>query len=73
MWSLLVVILWDMLMLSFFREHLKQGTAVINGLAHTMGQEVKTQEKHIDRIMSKTDEVDDKVAQITRRVELITT
>lgn len=43
----------------------------LNALGRAMGQEVDTQNKHIDRITQKTDKVDDQIAMNRARLDRI--
>jgi len=43
----------------------------LNQLGRAMGSEVDTQNKHIDRIISKTDKVDDQIALNRARLDRI--
>lgn len=43
----------------------------LNHLGRAMGEEVDTQNKHIDRIIQKTDKVDDQIASNRAKLERI--
>jgi ABC-type transporter Mla subunit MlaD len=43
----------------------------LNGLGRAMGEEVDTQNKHIDRIIGKTDNVDDQIARNRLKLDRI--
>lgn len=45
--------------------------AGLNALGRAMGEEVDTQNKHIDRIIGKTDRVDDQIAMNRARLDRI--
>ena len=46
-------------------------TRTLNALGKAMGEELDSQNKHIDRITNKTDKVDDQIAMNRARLDRI--
>jgi hypothetical protein len=53
------------------REAIHRGARVLNQLGQAMGTEIDSQNKHIDRIITKTDKVDDQIAVNRARLDRI--
>lgn len=58
-------------MLTFYRDAIHRGARTLNMLGKAMGEEIDTQNKHIDRIINKTDKVDDQIAVNRARLDRI--
>ena len=53
------------------RDAIHRGARTLNQLGSAMGKEIDSQNKHIDRIMGKTDKVDDQIAVNRARLDRI--
>lgn len=53
------------------RDAIHRGARTLNQLGKAMGSEIDSQNKHIDRIMGKTDKVDDQIAVNRARLDRI--
>ena len=54
-----------------YRDAIHRGARTLNQLGRAMGQEIDSQNKHIDRITTKTDKVDDQIAVNRARLDRI--
>jgi hypothetical protein len=57
--------------LTIYRNAIHRGATVLNALGKAMGAEIDSQNKHIDRIIKKTDKVDDQIAVNRARLDRI--
>ena len=57
--------------LTCHRNAIHRGATVLNALGKAMGAEIDSQNKHIDRIIKKTDKVDDQIAVNRARLDRI--
>ena len=53
------------------RDAIHRGAKTLNQLGKAMGEEIDSQNKHIDRIITKTDKVDDQIAVNRARLDRI--
>ena len=58
-------------LLTCCRDAIHRGAKTLNALGKAMGEEIKSQNKHIDRITAKTDKVDDQIAVNRARLDRI--
>lgn len=52
-------------------DAIHRGARTLNQLGKAMGNEIDSQNKHIDRIINKTDKVDDQIAMNRARLDRI--
>ena len=58
-------------LLTEIRDAIHRGAQTLNKLGKAMGDEIDSQNKHIDRIVKKTDKVDDQIAVNRARLDRI--
>ena len=69
--SVIVMVNTLCIILIFNREAIHRGARTLNNLGKAMGEEIDSQNKHIDRIIGKTDKVDDQIAVNRARLDRI--
>ena len=60
-----------LLTITFDRDAVHRGARALNALGKAMGEEIDSQNTHIDRITNKTDKVDDQIAVNRARLDRI--
>ena len=66
-----IVLSWTVPLLTGSRDAIHRGARTLNALGKAMGEEIDSQNKHIDRIIGKTDKVDDQIAVNRARLDRI--
>lgn len=65
------LLLWVFQANDVCRDAIHRSAKTLNAVGKAMGEEIESQNKHIDRITNKTDKVDDQIAVNRARLDRI--